>query len=136
MGKARITVKNSGSFEHTRTLLLSGMGKPNKATLEKIGNDAIDALKEVTPVRTGLTRASWYYTIEYTKHGASIIFANSNVQSNGNVALLLDVGHSTASGVWIEGLDYIEPALKPVFEDAKERLLKEMTYDGKQRRRT
>lgn len=122
-----IRIKHKGNFKKTEALLASASEGIPEDKLKEIGDETIKELQKVTPVRTGLTRASWYYEIKMTKNGASIIFANSNVQPNGNVALLLDVGHATKSGVWIEGLNYIDPVVQPIFEKAKEEIWKEMT---------
>lgn len=108
-------------------MLLNMQGKVPRNKLIAISEQALEALRDVTPVRTGLTRASWYYEIQNKKNGATIILFNSNVQANGNVAILLDEGHGTGSGVWIQGLNYIDPAVRPVFEKAKNDIWKEMT---------
>lgn len=86
--------------------------------LNKIGQQGVDALKAATPKKTGLTSQSWYYKIERTKGGnTKIVWYNSNVKNDyANVAILLQYGHATKNGGYVEGIDYINPALAPVFK--------------------
>ena len=94
--------------------------------LDKYGEKGVEALKSVTPVRTGLTRDSWYYTIEHTKGSVSIRFLNSNIQNGQNIAIILDIGHGTRNGGWIAGRHYIEPAIRPIFDEIAEASWKEV----------
>ena len=89
----------------------------NLGILDKYGRKGVDALKSVTPVRTGLTRDSWHYEVEYNKSSVSIRFLNSNIQNGQNIAIILDIGHGTRGGGWVAGRHYIEPAIRPIFDD-------------------
>ena len=80
------------------------------------GEVSKEYLREATPKDTGLTADSWYYEIEHDADGATIIWKNSNFQNGIQIALLLQYGHATRNGGWVEGIDYINPALKPVFD--------------------
>jgi hypothetical protein len=88
----------------------------------------VEALKTATPVDSGATAMSWSYEIEQNGSTYSITFHNSNV-GNGwfNVALMLDVGHGTGTGGWVEGLNYIDPAIQPIFEQMAHDLWLEVT---------
>lgn len=84
--------------------------------LDKYGEEGVKALREATPVRTGLTRDSWSYEVVSSKYGYKIVWKNSNVVNGVNVAVLIQYGHGTRNGGYVEGIDYINPALRPVFE--------------------
>ena len=84
--------------------------------LEKYGQQGVDALSANTPVDSGKTASSWYYKIKRTRRGATITWYNSNITSGVPIAILLQYGHATGSGGFVEGVDFINPALKPIFE--------------------
>jgi len=84
--------------------------------LEKYGKKGVDALAAMTPVDSGRTAASWSYEIEQSDQGAVIYFNNSNINKNVNIALILQYGHGTRNGGYVQGRDYINPAIQPVFE--------------------
>jgi hypothetical protein len=85
--------------------------------LSRYGEEGVQALKSATPIDSGTTAESWRYEIETTENGYSISFHNDNIIDGWfNVALMLDVGHGTGTGGWVEGRNYIEPALRPVFD--------------------
>ena len=114
-----ITVKvgDKGDFKKTFKFLRAMKEKRFLKNLDKYGQIGVDALAAATPKRTGLTAESWTYDI--TDNGEQLIISwnNTNVQ-NGyyNVALMIQYGHGTGTGGWVEGIDYINPALKPVFD--------------------
>lgn len=95
--------------------------------LDKYGRAGVAALSSATPVDTGLTSQSWYYNIESSKNGASISFYNSNNQNGVNIAIILQYGHGTGTGGWVEGRDYINPAIQPIFDEIAESAWKEVT---------
>ena len=84
--------------------------------LDKYGREGVAALASATPVDSGLTANSWYYEIVRTKNSVSINFLNSNIQNGVPIAVILQLGHGTGTGGWVEGRDYINPALRPVFD--------------------
>ena len=91
--------------------------------LQQAGLKGVQALKERTPIDTGLTAESWDYEILIDKYGIRIEWINTNVVNGWfNVALSLQYGHGTRRGGYVEGIDYINPALKPVFDEIAERL--------------
>lgn len=121
-----ITIKQSGSFSNTEKFLKKLSKKVSDRTLKKYGEAGVAALSAATPVDTGLTASSWYYEIIRTKTGLTIEFHNSNVQRGVPIAIILQYGHATRNGGWVEGIDYINPALKPVFDKMASDLWKEV----------
>lgn len=84
--------------------------------LDKYGQEGVMALQENTPKETGLTASSWYYEIVKTNTGYSIQWKNSNIQNGVPIAIILQYGHATGTGGYVEGTDYINPAIGPIFE--------------------
>ena len=114
-----ITVKvgDKGDFKKTFKFLRAMKEKRFLKNLDKYGQMGVDALAAATPKRTGFTAESWTYDI--TDNGEQLIISwnNTNVQKGYyNVALMIQYGHGTGTGGWVEGIDYINPALKPVFD--------------------
>lgn len=95
--------------------------------LERYGQRGVEALAAATPKKTGKTAASWSYRVERTGSGATIYFENSNVVNYVNIALILQYGHGTGNGGYVEGVDYINPALQPVFEKMARELWEEVS---------
>lgn len=124
MGRIKITQK--GKFSKVEMYFNKLLNKNYKNVLAKYAEEGLKALKANTPVRTGLTASSWDYHIEETKDKISIVYTNSNVNKHVNVALLIQYGHGTGTGGWVEGVDYINPALKPVFQKLLEECRKEV----------
>ena len=124
MGEFRVRVKTK--FTKTEKFLNNVLRIIHKSTLDKYGKIGVESLREWTPKDTGLTSESWYYQIEKTKDGYKLIWRNTNIQDGVNVALILQTGHATSRGYWIEGRDYINPALQLVFDQLAEDLWKEV----------
>ena len=101
----------------------------NAGVLDKYGKIGVDALRLYTPKDTGLTSESWKYRIVRNSQGTAIEWYNTNVQDNVHVAVVLQYGHATKSGTFIEGIDYINPAMRPVFEEIATRAWKEVTTE-------
>ena len=116
-----ITITTSGGFKKARTFL-NKMSNLENYILDKYlnyyGNKGVQALKEYTPKDTGLTSESWSYTIETDNinNTKSILWTNSNDNHGINIAMLIQNGHSTRNGVYVSGVDYINPALQPIFK--------------------
>ena len=99
--------------------------------LEKYAKMGVEALAEATPKRTGRTAASWTYTIERNALGsAQITWRNTNVQDHVNIALIIQYGHGTRNGGYVEGVDYINPALRPIFDKLAQDAWEEVTTIG------
>ena len=94
---------------------------------DEIGHQCVKELKKVTPKDSGLTAESWDYQITINGKITSITFINTNIQNGLNVALLVEFGHGTPSGQWVEGQNYIEPVMQKVYLDAINRKWKELT---------
>ena len=112
-----IKFRHQGNFKRLTNYFEQLKETMDLGILDKYGQKGVDALKSVTPVRTGLTRDSWYYKIEHEKDSVSIRFLNSNIQNGQNIAIILDIGHGTRGGGWVQGRHYIEPAIQPIFEE-------------------
>ena len=97
--------------------------------LNKYGEKGVNILTSVTPRNTGLTASSWSYDIiqnGFPKNTISLTFNNSNIQDGVNVAIVLQYGHATINGGWVEGQNYINPALAPVFDELLEDVWEEV----------
>lgn len=122
-----IRVDVNGSFDNTINFLKKAKtGKYAIDALNKYAEEGLNRLKEATPKNTGLTADSWEYAIKQYKGGCSITYTNSNVVDGQNIAILLQYGHANKSGGWVEGVDYINPALKPVFKKIANSAWKEL----------
>lgn len=122
-----LTVRQKGDFEKLTRYLVKLDKTIKFADLDKYGREGVAALASATPVDTGLTASSWYYEIERTKNTAKITFYNSNVQRGINIAIILQYGHGTGTGGWVEGRDYINPAIQPIFNRIADNAWKEVT---------
>lgn len=111
-----IYFKQKGDFSKTKKFLNRLLNKNYRNIIAKYGNEGINALERYTPKEDGTTSQSWYYEIEEDKSGISLIFKNSNVNKGFNVAISLQYGHGTRNGGYVTGIDYINPALRPVFD--------------------
>lgn len=96
-------------------------------TLNKYGKDGVIALQAATPKDTGKTSESWSYTIVQKPDRVSIEFHNSNINQGVPIAVILQYGHATRNGGWVQGIDYINPALRPIFEKIADDAWKEVT---------
>ena len=111
-----IHVRQKGDFSKT----LNYLGKIKKnikpGDLDKYGREGVAALASATPTETGLTASSWYYEIVKENGSVRIDFKNSNIQNGVPIAIILQYGHGTGTGGWVEGRDYINPAIHPIFD--------------------
>ena len=97
--------------------------------LRQYAQEGVDALKRSTPKDTGATAASWYYDIIQTKNSIKIEWKNSNVVNGVPIAVIIQYGHATGNGGFIQGRDYINPAIQPIFDKISESIRKELTRD-------
>lgn len=121
-----IQFKQTGDFKKLSNFLEKSKEVINVGMLDKYGREGVIALSAATPVDSGLTASSWYYKITHDKGNAKLAFYNSNIQNGALIAILLQYGHGTNNGGWIEGRDYINPAAKPVFDNIASRMWKEV----------
>lgn len=122
-----ITFRHKGDLSKTRKRLERLKEVARLSTLDKYGQQGVAALASATPKDTGKTASSWYYEINRTKNSVSITFKNSNIQNGVPIAIILQYGHGTGTGGWVEGRDYINPAIRPVFDRIKNELWEEVT---------
>lgn len=122
-----IKVTQKGNFEKITTYLVRSKNKDILKNLDNFGRRGVEALRNATPVDTGLTAASWYYEITQQGNRTTLTFRNSNVNDYVNVAIILQYGHGTGTGGWVEGRDYINPAIQPLFDQLADEAWKEVT---------
>ena len=95
--------------------------------LDKYGREGVAALASATPVESGKTASSWYYEIKRQNGSVSLEFNNSNTNQGVPIAVILQYGHGTGTGGWVQGRDYINPAIRPIFDKIAEDAWKEVT---------
>lgn len=121
-----ILFSHKGNFEKTFNFLNNVKNKKLFNLLDKYGQMGVNALSAATPVDTGKTSQSWYYETSVKGDTATIQWLNSNVNHGVNIAVILQFGHATRNGGYVTGIDYINPALKPVFDEISEKVWKEV----------
>ena len=122
-----ISFTQKGDFSNLTNYLEKLKGSVNLSELDRYGREGVAALAAATPVNTGLTANSWYYKITRTKGSATISFHNSNIQNGVPIAIIIQYGHGTRNGGWVEGIDYINPAIQPIFEKIADDAWREVT---------
>ena len=122
-----IRFKHSGDFKQTEKFFVQARKASYLPILEKYGQDGVNALMAATPVRTGKTASSWGYEITENERGPVIHWTNSNVNDGVNIALILQYGHGTGTGGYVQGIDYINPAIRPIFEKIANDAWREVT---------
>ena len=122
-----ITIKHHGSFKRTEGMLNRMSKFEIRSILNKYGNKGVAALSAATPKDTGLTASSWEYQISKTGTGYSITWNNTNVNNGVNIALILQLGHGTGTGGYVQGVDYINPALASIFEQLADEAWQEVS---------
>lgn len=123
----QIKLQTKGNFERTTKFLERIKQIGNSSIFDKYGEMGVQALAAATPVRTGLTASSWTYEVDRGQGSTTITWSNTNVNNGVPIAIILQHGHGTGTGGYVRGIDYINPALKPVFEQMKQDLWKEVT---------
>lgn len=116
-----------GDWEKTRRYLERVSKLRLAGILNKYGQLGVVALANATPVESGLTAASWSYEVETSGAYSRIIWKNSHVNSGVPIAIILQYGHGTGTGGYVQGRDYINPAIKPVFDKIEAEVWKEVT---------
>ena len=122
-----ISFGGKGDFSKTIRYFTKLKNAMQLEILEKYGRAGVAALSSATPVDSGKTASSWTYEVSRSQTGATITFYNSNVNKGVNIAIILQYGHGTGTGGWVEGRDYINPAIQPVFDKMVESVWKEVT---------
>ena len=122
-----ISFKQKGDFSKLTGFLERIKESVKIGDLDKFGRAGVEALSSATPVNTGKTANSWYYEIENKNGVATISFNNSNIQNGVPIAIILQYGHGTGTGGWVEGRDYINPVIRPIFDEIAENAWREVT---------
>lgn len=122
-----IKIKHKGDYSKVTKYFERIRKAVSTRMLEKYGQRGVEALASNTPVDTGLTAKSWYYEIEIKNGTARISFCNSNIQNGVPIAIILQYGHGTRNGGWVEGRDYINPAIQPIFDEIVKNAWKEVS---------
>ena len=112
-----VTLRSSGSFEKTDRFFKKMLRFEIRAVLDDYGKRGVDALRYMTPKDTGKTAESWYYKVNVHRKYASIEWFNSNVNDGYPIAILIQYGHGTGWGGYVPPVDYINPALQPIFDE-------------------
>lgn len=124
-----IEIETSGSTQKTMSFLtrMQNLNSDIRNALEAAGQKGVDALSSATPVDSGLTAMSWGYEIETSGDTTTIWWTNTNTISGVNVAIILQYGHGTGTGGWVSGRDYINPAIKSIFDEIANDVWKKVT---------
>ena len=111
-----ISFRQKGDFSKLSKYLDRVKNAINLGGLDRYGREGVAALAYTTPVDSGLTAGSWRYEITKEKGSVSIAFLNSNIQNGVPIAVIIQYGHGTRNGGWVQGRDYINPAIRPIFD--------------------
>ena len=122
----KISFSSKGDFSKTIKFLNKVKNVKISNILSKYGKIGVTALSQATPKDSGVTSRSWNYKIEVNNDNASIVWYNTNVVKGVNIAVILQYGHGTRNGGWVEGRDYINPAMKPIFDKIADQVWKEV----------
>lgn len=122
-----IKFRQKGDFSKLDRYFRRVKGTVKIDILDKYGRAGVAALSSATPVETGQTASSWYYTIEHQNGREVLNFNNSHLEKGVPIAVILQYGHGTGTGGWVEGIDYINPALKDIFNKLAADAWKEVT---------
>ena len=122
-----VTFKHHGDFRKTKRFLKRASDNKILQKLDQYGREGVAALSAATPAESGKTASSWYYEIRRSGGSYSIHWNNSNVVDGVNIAVIIQYGHGTGTGGYVAGRDYINPAIRPIFDKIAENVWKEVT---------
>ena len=122
-----ITFRQKGDFAKLTRYLESVKKTVNLGDLDKYGREGVAALSSATPVESGKTAASWFYEITKNNEAIQITFHNSNIQNGVPIAIILHYGHGTRNGGWVQGRDYINASIQPIFDKITNDAWREVT---------
>ena len=122
-----ITVESKGNFDNTEKLLKRIKSRDYLKVLDKFGQRGVTALSGATPTRSGKTASSWDYEVLVSGGGVTLQWTNSNINNGVSIAIILQYGHGTRNGGWVQGRDYINPAIQPIFDELAENAWREVT---------
>lgn len=122
-----VRFRQTGDFNKTEKFLKKAIRQDYLNALSKYGEMGVAALSSATPVESGMTANSWGYEIVQSKGSVTIYWTNSNQNKGVNIAVILQYGHGTGTGGYVQGIDYINPALRPIFEQISSDAWREVT---------
>ena len=122
-----IRFRQKGDFSKLTSFLEKAKETVGLGDLDRFGREGVAALASATPVESGLTASSWYYTIRQERGSVAIEFNNSHVNQGVPIAIILQYGHGTGTGGWVQGIDYINPAIQPIFNEIANNAWREVT---------
>lgn len=122
-----IILESTGSFKNTESFLNKMLKRDLYSNLDRYAKEGVAALARATPADSGLAASSWSYEIKIDAGGASIIWKNTDIENGFPVAIMLQYGYSTGTGGWVQGRDYINPAIKPIMDKIADAVWKEVT---------
>lgn len=123
-----VTFKHSGNFNNTEKFFKKMQKKDYLSRVSDLAKRGVKALQSVTPMKTGLTASSWSYEIKIENGKTSIFWSNSNTLPDGTpIVILLQYGHATGTGGYVQGRDFINPAIRPIFDEIENQVWKEVT---------
>ena len=122
-----IKFKHRGNFNNTERFFKRAQKMDFFRNLEKYAQEGVAALSSATPVDSGLTASSWDYEIIKKRGSVSIYWTNSNINAGVPIAVILQYGHGTNNGGYVQGRDYINPAIRPIFDKIADNAWKEVT---------
>lgn len=122
-----IKITHSGNFNNTERFFSNVKDKNFISLLDEYGRRGVDALSSNTPIDSGKTAYSWGYEIHMTKNSWKIIWTNDNINRGIPIAILIQYGHATKNGGYVEGRDFINPAMQPIFDKMADELWREVT---------
>lgn len=123
----RVNFEVSGGFTKTERFLNRMKRREYLNVLDEFGRDGVQALRNATPVDSGATAEAWDYEIKRTRNYTEIVWTNSNINGGVPIAVILQYGHGTGTGGYVQGRDYINPAIRPVFDKIAEKAWKVVT---------
>lgn len=127
MSRGIISITSSGSTKKTESFLKRMMLPDLFSGFDDFGQRGVEALRSVTPVDSGITAASWGYEVETKNGNTTITWFNTHTVDGVNVAVILQYGHGTGTGGYVTGKDFINPAIKPIFDDIADEMWKKVT---------
>ena len=122
-----IKFRQKGDFSKLTRFLERAKHSIRISDLDKFGRQGVAALSSATPVDSGTTASSWFYEITNKNGSVTISYHNSNIQNGVPIAIILHYGHGTRNGGWVQGRDYINPAIQPIFDKIANDAWREVT---------
>lgn len=122
-----ISISHKGNFNNTEKFLKGSKEIDFINLLNEYGKKGVDALSQATPIDSGITSGSWRYEIHTSKGEYKVIWTNDNINQGIPIAILIQYGHATKNGGYVEGRDFINPAMKPIFDSMANELWREVT---------